>query len=141
MDGPVLASRVANALVEDAHLDLSPEVTGALDAVGLAPPPGVEAVLDRFRDHFGGMWVGGRVTLTPTTYRFRPNAINRTVQSGTLEFEVPTEAISDVELQPGFATRIVAVRVGDKVVRVRCYGAARLAAAIRAAVAEARGTA
>lgn len=140
MDGPVLASRVANALVEDARLDLSPEVAQALDAAGLTPSPNVEAVLDRFRDHYGGMWVGGRVTLTPTSYGFRPNAINRTVQSGTLDVQVPTAAIGDVELETGFPTRIVAAHVGTKVIRVRCYGAAKLAAAIRSAAAQARGT-
>ena len=124
--GPVIVSKVANTLVEDAG------------AAG--PLAGLDAVLDQFRQHYGGLWVGGRVTLTPTTLEFHPNGVNRVANSGTLDLEIDLRRVESVEVQPGVLTKIVAVGVGGgRVVKARCFGAAGLADQIRAAVQAARG--
>jgi hypothetical protein len=131
MTSPVIASKVANALVEDAKR--SQTAGGLVDTAG-ADTAGLDVVLDQFRRHYGGLWVGGRLTLTSATLEFHPNAVNRVAHAGTLDIEVDVRRIEAVDVLPGFLTKIIAVRVGDKVVKVRCWGASKMADRIRAAV-------
>lgn len=120
-NGPVIASKVANALVEGA---------GASGPLGVLDP-----VLDQFRQQYGGVWVGGRLTLTPTTLEFHPNGVNRLANTGPLDLEIDLRRVESVEVQPGVLTKIIAVQVGGgRVVKARCFGAAGLADQVRAAV-------
>lgn len=120
-NGPVIASKVVNALVEDAR--------------GSGPLAVLDPVLDQFRQHYDGLWVGGRLTLTPTTLEFHPNGVNRLANSGTLDLEIDLRGVESVEVQPGVLTKIIAVQVaGGRLVKARCFGAAGLAEKIRAAV-------
>ena len=120
-NGPVIAAKVANALVEDAR--------------GSGPLAVLDPLLDQFRQQYGGVWVGGRLTLTPTTLAFHPNGVNRLANTGTLDLEIDLRRVEAVEVQPGVLTKSIAVQVGGgRVVKVRCFGAAGLADQIRAAV-------
>ncbi|GAA4402521.1 hypothetical protein [Tsukamurella soli] len=121
----VIASRTANALIEDVHVGF------AMNAVG-------GPVRDDDKHRNGGLWVGSRVTITTTDVQFRPNAVNRSIQSGQLDITVDLRSIDSVDLLSGVLTRIVAVRTGDLVLKVRCFGAAKLAEQIRTAVSAAR---
>ncbi len=134
----VLMTKAANALVADADLKLHPGAEAALAPLG-GVPAAVEPVLDWFKRTYGGLWVGGRVTLTTVDLTFAPNAMNRMVQSGTLDVTVPLEAITSVHVTKATITNIVVVGLGYQVLKVRCYGAAALAQAIEAAVRN-RGT-
>lgn len=134
----ILLKKVANLLVEDARLDLHPTVDAAL-AVVEAPASSTELVLDGFRAKYGGLWVGGTLTVTDQQVEFRANALNRAVQSGTLDIAVPLRSIAQVEVQPGFVTKIVAITVGYRQVKSRMYGADQVAETIRQAVGRAGG--
>lgn len=129
----VLMTKMANGLVADADLALHPGVQAALTPLG-GVPIGVEPVLDWFKRNHGGLWVGGRVTLTTVDLTFAANAMNRMVQSGTLDVTVPLEAITSVHVTKARITNIVVVGLGYHVLKVRCYGAAALAEAIEGAV-------
>jgi hypothetical protein len=132
----IIATKVANALVEDAELAL-PELPG-LDV--LAPyVRSVERVLATFKRAYGGLWVGGRATLTTSDIRFRPNAVNRSIQTGSLDIVVPLPAVEDVQVLRGFVTRIIAIHTPGFVVKVRCFGADAFADKIRSAANDARG--
>ena len=108
-------TKVANALIEDVKVNVSMPVVSV------------------FRAALGGLWVGGRVTLTTETVSFSANGINRTVQSGTLDVSVPLAEVTDVTVLPGFFTKIVAITTPELVLKVRCYRAASFAEAILAA--------
>lgn len=117
-------SKIANALIEDAHARTSSSL----------------AVLSVFRAIWGGLWVGGRVTLTSEAVTFAANTLNRFAQSGTLDVVLPLRQVVDVDVLPGFFTNIVAIGTPDRVLKVRCYGARRFADAViraRAAVSRA----
>ena len=118
----VLAAKVANALIQDA--------ASPLENVG----GGIRRSIRRSRKRYGGLWVGGRVTLTPTELRFAPNAANRLLHAGDPSVTIPLSAIRQIDVEPGFVTKIIAVTWTGGVARFRCYGAARLADQIRAAV-------
>ena len=107
--------KVANALIEDVKVNVTMPVVSV------------------FREALGGLWVGGRVTLTTETVSFSANGINRMVQSGTLDVTVPLAQVTDVTVLPGFFTKIVAITTPELVLKVRCYGAATFAGAILAA--------
>lgn len=119
----VLVSKIANALIEDAEGRTS----------------GVLPVLSAFRAVWGGLWVGGRVTLTSDAVSFSANTLNRVAQSGTLDVSVPLTQVTDVEVLPGFFTNIVAISTAERVLKVRCYRARRFADAVIAARDAVRG--
>jgi len=129
----VLLTKTASALVEDATLDMDPAVEAALAPLGGAPA-GSQAVLEAFRQFYGGLWVGGRLTLTEVALRFAANAANRAVQSGTLDIVVPLTEITSVHVKKAMVTNIVVVGVGYRVVKLRCYGAEQVAGAIDEAI-------
>ena len=117
----ILATKVANALIPDA--------VSSLEAAG-----GLGRAIRKSRNRYGGLWVGGRVTLTPAELGFSPNAVNRFVHVGDPSFTIPLSAISRIDVERGFFTKIIAVTSTGGVTRFRCYGAARFADQIRAFV-------
>ena len=117
----VLATKVANAFIEDAASPLE------VGSVGRS--------IRRYRRKHGGLWVGGRVTLTSAELGFSPNAVNRLAHYGDTSFKIPLSAITHIEVEPGFFTKIIAVTwTGGGVRRFRCYGAAKFAEQLRATV-------
>lgn len=120
----VIISRVANALIVDV------DVTAAVTSVN-------RRVLDRYRRRYGGLWVGGRLTVTDTDVAFHANALNRSIQSGQLDIVIDLRSIESVELLPGVLTKIIAIHTADRVTKVRCFGAAKVADRIRAAASSA----
>jgi len=117
----VLASKAANALIEDA--------ASPLEHAG-----GIGRSIRRSRERYGGLWIGGRVTLTPGELEFAPNSANRLLHDGDPSVTIPLSSIRHVDVEPGFVTKIIAVAWTGGVARFRCYGAARFADQIRAAV-------
>lgn len=126
-----IMSKVANALVEDAEFHLN-KFDSVLKAAGQAPGT-VGGVLEAFKNYYGGLWVGGRVTLTDSHVIFAPNAVNRAVHTGTLDISIPLTEITHVECLPGMVTKIVAIRTADGVLKVRCWRAPALATAVEQA--------
>lgn len=120
----VIISRVANALIVDV------DVTAPTTSVN-------RRVLDRYRRRHGGLWVGGRLTVTNIDVQFHANALNRSIQSGQLDVTIDLRSIESVELLPGVLTKIIAIRAGDRVTKFRCFGAAKVADQIRAAASSA----
>ncbi len=134
----ILLRKMANLLVEDARIDLHPTVDAGLAAVE-APTSSTELVLDGFRAKYGGLWVGGTLTVTDQQVAFHANALNRAVQSGTLDVALPLRSIGHVEVQSGFVTKIVVITVGYRQVKSRMYGAEQVAETIRQAVGRHKG--
>lgn len=130
----ILLRKAANLLVEDARLDLHPGVDAAL-AVAQESRASTESVIDVFRGRYGGLWVGGTLIVTDRSVDFQANALNRMVQTGTLDLSVPLHDIAAVEVQPGLVTKIVAITVGQRQVKARMYGAERVAETIRQGIA------
>jgi hypothetical protein len=116
----VIVARAANVFVTDATPD--------------ARLPGrARRAADRYQNDHGGLWVGGRVTLTTQRLAFHPNGVNRALQTGSLDVDIPLSAVLDVEVQPGFLTKIIAVRTHQSIIKLRCFGAIALAGQISTA--------
>lgn len=125
----ILKSKLANFLVTDASVnydtvsDLYAEAeTGDVDAVA--------DVLEAFRHAYGGLWVGGKVEVTHAVVRLSANALNRVVQEGTLDIELPLELVRKVSVEGGFVTKIVRLDTDAGSVKFRCFGAKDIAALI-----------
>lgn len=135
----VIFSKGANMLVEDARFSPSAVADIAIDALGGAAP-GSALVLESFRRHYGGLWVGGRLTLSAQALTFRPNAMNRAVHSGELDLSVPLEEIAATHLEKASITDIICVTVASYVAKFRCFGATDAVGLIRGAAASAAGS-
>ena len=121
MTDDVLMSKTVNALVEEA--------TSPIEKVH---PVG--GAVDRVRTRSGGIWVGGKATLTSTAIRFAPNGLNKLANDGPLESDVELTRVTRVEVVDAFMTNIVDVEHDQGLLRLRCYGAKKFAEAIRRAV-------
>jgi hypothetical protein len=117
----VIVSRVANALIADVVVQ------------GVPSQSVQERTLNRYRRRHGGLWVGGRLTLSDTAIQFHPNFVNRALQSGQLDIAISLHSIESVEVLPGVLTKIIAVRAGGQLTKFRCFGAREVADHIRAA--------
>ncbi|MFI8525764.1 hypothetical protein ACIGB8_15025 [Promicromonospora sukumoe] len=101
----------------------------------------VEPALAPLRAMYRGLWVGGRVTLTPTEYHFHANGMNRSVHEGPVDFVIPLVDVDEVTTRFGVGTSLVVVHAGGHEFTIRCYGSRKFAERIRVAVAAARGEA
>jgi len=117
----VVAKRAANALITDAEAKLPAATPRARQ---------LEATLDRFKGAHGGLWVGGRATLTTESICFRPNAVNRGLHTGTLDIEIALRDIVNIEFLPAFVSSVIAISTRQSVVKIRCFRAAAFASQI-----------
>jgi hypothetical protein len=90
----------------------------------------VAPALDRFRSAHSGLWVGGRATLTTEAVFFRPNAVNRAIQAGSLDIEIPLPDIVGLEVLPAFVSSVIAIHTTLLTVKIRCFRAASFAGQI-----------
>ena len=121
MSAGVVAKRGANALIADAEARLPSLAPGSRQA---AP------ALDRFRSAYGGLWVGGRATLTTESLLFRPNAVNRGIHAGSLDIEIPLSEITSVEILPALVSSVITLHTPQSAVKIRCFRAAPFASQI-----------
>jgi hypothetical protein len=130
MTGRVITTKAVGFLVEDAAL--RDRVVGPVfDLLDVSTKP-VELVLATFRRQYGGLWVGGRMTLTDTAVTLAPNAVNRLMHQKLAAIELPLPMITSVEVEFGYVTKIIALGTPTHLVKLRCYGAPALADRIRA---------
>lgn len=118
-----VASKVANVLVTDAEAG-----PGALRAGSAG------AVLDQYKERHGGLWVGGRVTLTTSEIVFAPNRLNRAIHTTDTATSLAVADVVEVSVRKAAFTSIVTVtaRSGASLT-FRCYGAKKFANRIKAA--------
>lgn len=135
MDDDVIASRTANALFAQAAVQYQFAMPGRFTA----PARGV---IEAFRRHYGGLWVGGTATLTRRHLSFAPNALNVAIHRDgeRLHTELDLRTVVGVEVQGGFVTKIVQVFVPGGVLKLRCWRAKGFADDILKAVRAARGS-
>lgn len=121
----IVASRAANALIADARAR----------SLGQS----FDDVLECATAIYGGLWVGGRATLTREQLAFHPNRVNRAIHSaGSLDVEIPLSDIEKVEVLPGVLTRIIAITTKRRFVKIRCFRADAFADEIRTLASSAR---
>ncbi|AXI61226.1 hypothetical protein DLD99_12330 [Pseudomonas kribbensis] len=125
----VLKSKMANFLVTDAEVNYE-DVGEFYEVVGSGNVGVLAGVLEGFRNHYGGLWVGGKVTVTQNAVHLNANAMNRMAQEGTLDVELPMTSIRKVTVEGGFVTKIVRLDTDAYSVKFRCYGAKDVASLI-----------
>jgi len=132
-DAPaIIATRLANMFQPDA--EMSEAARGAFIFGGASS-------VDWLRRWMGGLWVGGRVTLTSESLGFGANALNAMAHANDTDHAIRLDRVVDVRDRFGILTRIVDVTLDDGTVfTFRCFGAADFAEKIAAAAAAARRT-
>lgn len=87
-------------------------------------------VLEAFKKAYGGLWIGGKMVVTQTEVRLSANAMNRVVQEGTQDIELPLALVRKVSVEGGFMTKIVRLDTDAGSVKLRCFGAKDIASLI-----------
>lgn len=131
-----MATKMANALVIDGEMRDS--VTDGVSTVTGVDLVGVESAVRRSKKKHGGLWVGGRATLTATSLLFAPNRVNRAVTTGSMDIAITLRDVQDVWVESAFVTNIVVIRTSSSTVKLRCGGAQSFATLIERQVADAR---
>ena len=129
MVGVVVKSKLVNFLVTD--VDVNYDRIGAVyDIVGSGDVDVLARVMKSFEKAYGGLWVGGKMQLTETAVHLSANVLNRMVQEGTLDIEIPLELIRNVCNEGGFFTKVIRLDTDAGSVKFRCYGAKEVVALI-----------
>jgi hypothetical protein len=119
VEGTLIASKAANALVADAVP--SPMAVAAAQTFAAF---NFRGIIERFRAQQGGLWVGGTVHLTDRSLSFSPNAVNRLAHTDDASWCVLLADIERVSERFGYLTRIIDVRCrSGSVLTFRCFGA------------------
>jgi hypothetical protein len=126
-----MITKLANAFVPDAEMS-----SGARRAFVF----GGTSAVDWLQRRMGGLWVGGRVTLTEDHVYFTPNGLNAMAHAADTTQLAPLDRVVEVRDRFGILTRIVDVKLDDgSVFTFRCFGAGKFARQIMDAVARKRG--
>ncbi len=88
--------------------------------------------VNRFSNKHGGLWVGGKITLSVQEISFAPNRLNAALHDGPIEVRIPMAQVRSVRREFGWFTGIVCVALHDGEFRFRCYGAQRVADTLQA---------
>ncbi|PWK32970.1 hypothetical protein [Pseudomonas sp. OV226] len=125
----ILKSKLVNFLMADVEVNYA----NVSDVYAVAESGDVDVlagVLEAFKEAYGGLWVGGKLEVTPTVVRLNANAMNRLVQDGTLDIELPLAWVRKVSVEGGFMTKIVRLDTDAGSVKFRCFGAKDVASLI-----------
>ncbi len=115
----VIASKAAQVLVE----------TESLTGRGEASP---QHGLDHFNTLYGAKWVSGRVTLTSRHLTFIPHAPSLDSKPGERMLEIDVTQIDEVGVGGGLVGgRVLVVKAGKRMLRLKCRGATQFADQIR----------
>lgn len=111
------------------------KLTDVKAKMSITPHGALRTLLVEVAQHVtGGLWVGGRATLTSTRLEFRPSALDQRMVSGALEVNLALREISSVRLEHGVLLDVVVVATPASVLRFRCVRAAVFADQIRTAL-------
>jgi hypothetical protein len=86
------------------------------------------ALLRQYRDQFAGLWVGGRVAVTPEWLSYHPNQRTKRLHADLREIHIPFADIRSVRREFGWVSGIVVVEHAGGLFRFRCFGARSVAA-------------
>jgi len=93
-------------------------------------PADTLSVINRFKRKWGGLWVGGTVSIEPSGVSFSPNTLNRVLHEPLEPIHIRATDIRSVTREFGWVTGIVVVAHEQGEFRFRCYGAKKIAAAM-----------
>lgn len=125
----VLADKLSNARIDAAR----PSALFDLIASAFGSPNDARAGVDIAKSLVGGIWVGGRATVTTHRVIFEPNAVNRALHANVGGVAVLLSSLTDVRVRWGFITSIVDFGTSEGVLSIRCFGAKAFAAQVRVA--------
>ncbi len=116
-------SKACNALVAEAQPEFA-LYSAAARAIGSVGHEHVlSAVLEGFRDFYGGLWVGGKVELTSTRLSFSPNVLNQLAHKGDYSWSIPLPEIQALSHEFGFLSGIICIETPRGRAKLRCFGA------------------
>ena len=128
-DENVIKSKLSNAMITTAQPNQTFDAITDTFGSAKAARSGIKTA----EKLVGGIWVGGRTTLTNLRVIFEPNAFNTALQDGIGTVIIPLKDIIEVRTRWGVLTSIVELQTSDECFAIRCFGAKGFAATVEAA--------
>jgi hypothetical protein len=98
-----------------------------LAAFSMQHPLARDAAIARtLTKRFGGLWVGGALSVYDDRVRFEPNRANRLIHAGDVSFDIPWSAVTKLGWRRALLTNVVEISWNQDVQTVRCFGARRI---------------
>lgn len=131
MEGNIIVKKAANFLVDHVALKLDTAIILAdLAGAKLSHATLVNALDSAKRKH-GGTWVGGSVVVTDKTLSLSANALNRSLQEGNLDLNVPLSSIESITVTGWFLGKTATVVATAGTIKFRCFGIDDVAEKVR----------
>ncbi|MDC7233536.1 MAG: hypothetical protein PQJ58_09910 [Spirochaetales bacterium] len=80
--------------------------------------------------HHGGLWIGGKFTISDGRFNFSMNSINRTIHPSESDLSFSMSEVKSVWRDFGWISGILNFEFEDKIVKLRCFGAKSVAETI-----------
>ena len=125
----IIKSKLSNAMIATAQPNQTFDTI--TDAFGSAKA--ARSGIKTAEKLVGGIWVGGRTTLTNLRVIFEPNSLNNALQDGIGTVIIPLKDIVEVRTRWGVLTSIVELQTSDECFAIRCFGAKGFAATVEVA--------
>jgi hypothetical protein len=142
----LITKKLANALIANAAgkqkiLQAAGLVAAAENFAFTGFPVGstsTQQVLKNLPKMYGGLWVGGTLSLFDDSLQFVPNAMNKALQAGSLNVDIPLRSIQRADWRFGFVTGIIDIvwtkDSNQYLNSFRCFGSKALLGSIQTAL-------
>ncbi len=114
MEDRVLISKLCNAFQPNA------------ETIGMLGIP-IRSALKNYKDEYGGLWVGGRLTVTKNELKFSPNAVNKALHGNADCLSINLSDVKAAKRKFGFVSGIIVIETSQAIYKLRCLGAKKVA--------------
>lgn len=88
----------------------------------------VNRSIEKYKRKHGGLWVGGKFTISNEEFRFSTNTANQIVHKENCDLSFPMSDVKSIYREFGWITGILNFELDDRIIAVRCFGAKKIAA-------------
>jgi hypothetical protein len=99
------------------------------EAIGMPGIP-IRIALKGYKYKLGGLWVGGRLTVTKNNINFAPSSVNKALHENANSLSISMAEIKSVKRLFGFVSGIIVIETSEAIYKLRCFGAKTVAGEI-----------
>lgn len=87
----------------------------------------IKDTIDKIKKKKGGLWVGGKFTISEGGFNFYTNTMNKAAHISDADISFDLSEIKKVWRDFGWVSGIINLQLENQLVRVRCFGAKKVA--------------
>lgn len=91
----------------------------------------VQKSVGNYKAKHGGIWIGGKFTISNDEFRFSTNTANQIVHNENCDVFFHMSDVKNIYREFGWVTGILNFELEDRIIAVRCFGAKKIAALLK----------